>query len=216
MRLLRSCVAACALLAPLRARGDDAQPSAPQPSASGVTFPFRPYTFVVGALSTSALVVDDSLCPDASSVCPFGGGGGVFVGGGRRYASDREWIAGYDLSVRNARNLFSSATLQQLRIEHRWVFGVTPVHNFEAFVGVGGALALYGELLGVRTAGASVGVVGGGSYNLGAFARLGVAARLDATRFVVPFVTGDGVLRADGGVATVTATLVVYGAFLGR
>ena len=169
----------------------------------------------MGALSTSALLVADSLCPDEGDVCPFGGGGGIFVGGGRRYERAREWFAGYDLSVRNARNLFSSATLQQIRIEHRWILGATPVHNFEGFVGFGGAVVLYGELLGVRTAGVSLGAVGGGSYNLSAFVRVGAAVRLDAMRFLVPFVTSDGVLRADGGVATLTATFVLYAAFLG-
>ncbi len=188
---------------------------APQPAA-GVTFPFRPYTFVVGALSTSALLVPDSVCPDPNDVCPFGGGGGIFVGGGSRYHPTREWLAGYDLSLRNARNLFSSATLQQVRIEHRWIFLATPVHNFEAFAGAGGGIALFGELLGVRTVGVTASVSAGGTYNLGAFVRLGVAARVDATRFLVPFIAGDGVLRADGGVATVSGSLMLLAEFLGR
>lgn len=186
------------------------------PTASEGTFPFRPYTFVVGALSTSALLVPDSLCPDPGDVCPFGGGGGIFGGGGFRYHRTREWLVGYDLSVRNARNLFASATLQQVRIEHRWIFFATPLHNFEAFVGVSGAAALFGELLGVRTAGVALGVSAGATYNLGAFFRLGLAFRLDATRFLVPFVAGDGVLRADGGIASASANFMLFGESLGR
>jgi len=112
-------LAAAALLAGVAAlapavRAQDAPPptspasGAPSPRpARGVTFPFRPYTFVVGTLSTAALLVPDSVCPDPGDVCPFGGGGGIFVGGGYRYHRTREWLAGYDLSVRNARNLFS-------------------------------------------------------------------------------------------------------------
>jgi hypothetical protein len=203
-----------AVLPPARAQTAPTAP--PVPPSGDVTFPFRPYTFVVGALSTSALLVPDSVCPDPNDVCPFGGGGGIFVGGGSRYHRAREWLAGYDLSLRNARNLFSSATLQQVRIEHRWLFFATPVHNFEAFAGVSGGVALFGELLGVRTVGVTAGLSAGGTYNLGAFVRLGVAARLDATRFLVPFIAGDGVLRADGGVATVSGTLMLLAEFLGQ
>ncbi len=206
-----------AVLPPARAQSAPTAPTArPVPPSGDVTFPFRPYTFVVGALSTSALLVPDSVCPDPNDVCPFGGGGGIFVGGGSRYHRAREWLAGYDLSLRNARNLFSSATLQQVRIEHRWLFFATPVHNFEAFAGVSGGVALFGELLGVRTVGVTAGLSAGGTYNLGAFVRLGVAARLDATRFLVPFIAGDGVLRADGGVATVSGTLMLLAEFLGQ
>lgn len=196
--------------------GTSSAAATPPRPVPGVTFPFLPYTFAVGAVSTSALLVPDSVCPDASDVCPFGGGGGIFVGGGYRYHRTREWLAGYDLSLRNARNLFASATLQQVRIEHRWLFFTTAAHNFEAFAGVSGAVALFGELLGVRTVGVALGAAAGGTYNLGAFARLGLAARVDATRFLVPFIAGDGVLRADGGVATVSASLMLLAEFLGR
>jgi len=103
-----------------------------------------------------------------------------------------------------------------VRIEHRWVFFATPVHNFEAFAGVSGAVALFGELLGVRTVGVALGATAGATYNLGAFFRLGLVARVDATRFLVPFTAGDGVLRADGGVASVSATLGLLAEFLGR
>ncbi len=181
-----------------------------------VTFPFQPYSFVTGALSTTAIAHADSLCPDSSTVCPFGGGGGIFIGGGWRYVREREWVVGYDLSVRNARSLFSSATVQQIRIDHRWVLLASPRHNFEGFVGAGGGIAVFGELLGVRTFGASAGVSTGGTYNLNAFVRLGALVRLDATRFLIPFTAGDGVLRADGGVAAITATFMLTASFLGR
>jgi hypothetical protein len=179
------------------------------------TFPFRPYSFVVGALSSSLVLHADALCPEGS-VCPFGGGGGIYVAAGRRYNRGREWIAGYDLSIRNARSLFSSATLQLIRIEHRWELVATPLHNLEAFVGVGGAVALFGELLGVRTMGALVGVSAGGSYNISAFVRIGVTLRIDALRFLMPFSVGDGVVRADRGVASLTASLMVSATFLGH
>lgn len=209
-------VVAAALVAALSARAAPSRAQTSSPPAAVAAFPFRPYAFMVGALSTSALLVPDSVCPDPRDVCPFGGGGGIFAGGGYRYHRAREWLAGYDLSVRNARSLFSSATLQQVRIEHRWLFFGTPAHNFEAFAGVSGGVALFGELLGVRTVGVALGATVGGTYNLGAFARLGLAMRADATRFLVPFVAGDGVLRADGGVASVSATVLLLAEFLGR
>lgn len=220
-------LAACAtLIACATARADDTTPSRAAPaqrppsSERGApdagTFPFQPYSFLLGAVSTTAIAHADSLCPASSTVCPFGGGGGIFIAGGWRYVREREWLVGYDLSVRNARSLFSSATVQQLRIDHRWIVGATPVHNFEAFVGVGGGVAVFGELLGVRTFGATLGASAGGTYNLSAFVRLGALMRLDATRFLIPFTAGDGVLRADGGVAAITATFMFTATFLGR
>ncbi len=216
VRYTASTLAACALLAATAVRADDTPPPATRPVPRAVTFPFQPYSFLYGALSTTAIAHADSLCPASSSVCPFGGGGGIFVGGGWRYVRQREWLVGYDLSVRNARNLFSSATLQQIRIEHRWVLGATPVHNFEGFVGAGGGVAVFGELLGVRTFGATLGVLAGGTYNVSAFVRLGALVRLDATRFLIPFTAGDGVLRADGGVAAITTTFMLTASFLGH
>jgi hypothetical protein len=211
---------ACAPLFASVARADDVTPARDGAPAStrgaGVTFPFQPYSFLYGAVSTTAIAHADSLCPASSTVCPFGGGGGVFIGGGWRYVRQREWLVGYDLSVRNARSLFSSATVQQIRIDHRWILGATPVHNFEAFVGAGGGIAVFGELLGVRTFGATLGVSAGGSYNLNAFVRLGALVRFDATRFLIPFTAGDGVLRADGGIAALTASFMLTASFLGR
>lgn len=197
--------------APARA----ATPASERAAPDAGTFPFQPYSFLHGAISTTAIAHADSLCPASSTVCPFGGGGGIFIAGGWRYARAREWLVGYDLSVRNARSLFSSATVQQIRIDHRWIVGAT-VHNFEAFLGAGGGVAVFGELLGVRTFGATLGVSAGGTYNLSAFARIGALIRLDATRFLIPFTAGDGVLRADGGVAAITATFMLTASFLGR
>ncbi len=205
---------------PREAHADDrtppASPAAPVTLRPDVTFPFQPYSFLYGALSTTLILHEDSLCPDPSAVCPFGGGGGIFVGGGWRYQRDREWLVGYDLSVRNARNLFSSATLQQVRLEHRWILIESRLHNFEAFAGGGGGVAAFGELLGVRTFGVTVGATVGATYNVGAFARVGVLTRLDATRFLIPFTAGDGVLRADGGLAAITMTFMLTASFLGH
>lgn len=138
-------------------------------------------------------------------MCPIGGGGGIFISYGRRYHASREWLLGYDLTVRNARNIFASATLQQARIEHRWVLWSTR-SNLEGFAGVHGGVAIYGERFGAITAGLSVGASVGANYNMGAFFSLGLIARLDALRFL-PFDTGDGVRRGDGGVATIAGTV---------
>lgn len=166
---------------------------------------FRPYRFVLGALSTSALLHADSVCPSEGSVCPLGGGGGVMVAIGRRYEPSQEWLLGYDLSVRNARNLFSSATLQTVRFEHRWVYW-SQRSNLEAFAGLHLGVSLYGERFGLTTLGPLAGVSGGAQYHLSAFLSVGIILRLEALRFLVPFDTGDGVLRSNGGVATVIST----------
>ena len=93
----------------------------------------------------------------------------------------------------------------QARVEHRWVLWTTRT-NFEAFAGVHGGLAVYGERFGAITAGLALGGSVGVSYNLSAFFNLGLIARVEALRFL-PFDTGDGVLRSDGGIATVSGTL---------
>lgn len=186
-----------ALLATRAARGEG---RAPPPSAV-----FLPFVFVQGGLSSSFLLHADSLCPEGDAACPIGGGGGIYFSYGRRYHPHREWLVGYDLGVRNARNVFASATLQQARAEHRWVLWSTR-SNLEAFVGVHGGLAVYGERFGAITAGVVLGVSGGASYNLSAFFSLGLIARVEALRFL-PFDTGDGVRRSDGGVATVSSSL---------
>ncbi len=164
--------------------------------------PYRAHRVLVLGLSTSAMLHADSLCPTDQAVCPFGGGGGVLVAVGRRISASREWLVGYDLSVRNARNLFASATLQQVRFEHRWVYA-SPRSNAEGFVGVGGGVAAYGERFGVTTLGPTLSASAGGNYYLTPFVSLGFVGRLEALRFLVPFDTGDGVRRSDGGVATV-------------
>lgn len=164
--------------------------------------PYRPHRLVVLGLSTSAILHADSVCPTDQALCPLGGGGGVLLAIGRRISASREWLVGYDLSVRNARNLFASATLQQVRFEHRWVYA-SPRTNAEGFVGVGGGVAAYGERFGVTTLGPTLSVSAGGTYCLTPFVSLGLVGRLEALRFLVPFDTGDGVRRSDGGVATV-------------
>lgn len=182
------------------ARAQDAAPSSLAPGLG-----FRPFRFVLGAVSTSALLHADSVCPSEGSVCPLGGGGGVLVAIGRRYESSREWLLGYDLSVRNARNLFSSATLQTVRFEHRWVIW-SQRSNLEGFLGLHLGVSLYGERFGLTTLGPLAGVSGGAQYSLSAFLSVGITLRLEALRFLVPFDTGDGVLRSNGGIATVIST----------
>lgn len=164
--------------------------------------PYRSHRLLVLGLSTSAILHADSVCPTEQALCPLGGGGGVLLAVGRRISAAREWLVGYDLTVRNARNLFASATLQQVRFEHRWVYA-SPRSNAEGFVGVGGGVAAYGERFGVTTLGPTLSVSAGGSYYLTPFVSLGFVGRLEALRFLVPFDTGDGVRRSDGGVATV-------------
>ncbi|MBL8604919.1 MAG: hypothetical protein JNK72_23525 [Myxococcales bacterium] len=167
--------------------------------------PWRPFSFVMGGLSTSSVLRADSICPSAATVCPLGGGGGIYVAYGRRYRANREWAAGYDLSVRNARNLFASATLQQARFDYRWV-AWSPRSNLEGFLGVGAGLAFYGETFTVTTFGPLLNVSAGAHYNLSAFFSIGLLVRVEALRFLVPFDSGDGVTRSDGGIASVLAT----------
>ncbi len=176
--------------------------------------PYRSHRLIVLGLSTSAMLHADSLCPSDQTVCPFGGGGGILIAIGRRISASREWLVGYDLSVRNARNLFASATLQQVRFEHRWVYA-SPRSNAEGFVGVGGGVAAYGERFGVTTLGPTLSASAGGSYYLTPFVSLGFVGRLEALRFLVPFDTGDGVRRSDGGVATVLFSGYVTATFRG-
>lgn len=193
----------CATLAALCvASSARAETRGPAPAPSAV---FLPFTFVQGGLSTSFLLHADTLCPEPAGVCPIGGGGGIMVSYGRRYHPQREWLVGYDLTVRNARNIFASATLQQLRAEHRWVLWSTRT-NLEGFAGLHGGVAVYGERFGASTAGLALGTSVGMNYHIGAFFSLGLIARVEALRFL-PFDTGDGVRRAEGGVATVSGTL---------
>lgn len=183
-----------------------AAPSALAQTAPGPHgFQSVPYRFVVGAVSTSALLHADSVCPGEGNVCPFGGGGGLLIGVGRRYRSSAEWALSYDLSVRNARNLFSSATLQQVRFEHRWVLW-SPRSNLEVYGGFDLGVAFFGERFGVATLGPLAGLLGGGNYHMTAFFSVGLLLRLEALRFLVPFDTGDGVSRSVGGVASVIGT----------
>lgn len=176
-----------------------AETRSPMPSV------FIPFAFVQGGVSTSFLLHADSLCPEGDAVCPIGGGGGVMISYGRRYHPQREWLIGYDLTVRNARNIFASATLQQARAEHRWVLW-SMRSNLEAFAGVHGGLAIYGERFGAITAGLALGASVGANYNMGAFFSLGLIARVEALRFL-PFDLGDGVRRGEGGVATISGTV---------
>ena len=94
--------AALAALSAATAARAETRGQAPAPSAV-----FLPFTFVQGGLSSSFLLHADTLCPEAEGVCPIGGGGGIMVSYGRRYHPHREWLVGYDLTVRNARNIFA-------------------------------------------------------------------------------------------------------------
>ncbi len=181
------------------------QPPALTASATEAAIPYRPFGFVVGAVSTSTVLRADAVCPSDGAVCPLGGGGGILVGYGRRHRPRREWVVAYDLSVRNARNLFASATLQQFRLDYRWIAWTTR-SNLEGFVGVGAGLAVYGETFLVTTLGPLVNVSAGGLYHLTRFFSIGLTVRVEALRFLVPFDTGDGVVRGDGGIATLLAT----------
>jgi hypothetical protein len=176
--------------------------------------PYRAHRVLSVGLATSAILHADAVCPNDQTLCPLGGGGGIAVAVGRRTSASREWLVGYDVSVRNARNLFASATLQQIRFEHRWVVA-SPGSNAEAFVGMGGGVVAYGERFGVTTLGPALSVSTGGSYYLSPFVTLGFVGRLEALRFLVPFDTGDGVRRSDGGVATVLLSGYITATFLG-
>lgn len=176
--------------------------------------PYRSHRVLIVGLATSAILHADAVCPSEQTLCPLGGGGGVAVAIGRRTSASREWLIGYDLSVRNARNLFASATLQQIRFEYRWVYA-SPSSNAEGFVGVGGGVVAYGERFGVTTLGPAISVSAGGGYYLSPFVTLGFVGRLEALRFLVPFDTGDGVRRSDGGVATVLLGGYVTATFRG-
>lgn len=186
---------------------------APAPEA----FPegrFQPYLFYLGALDTSALLYADEVCPEGTGLCPIGGGGGLVLGVGRRYRRGREWVVTGDVTVRNARNLLQSATLTQLRAEHRWVLA-SPRTNLEPYAALGGGVLWYGERFGATTAGLVVGATGGVGLYLSPFFRVDTSARFDALRFL-PFRTDDGILRGSGGVATLLFTWFVGVTVLGR
>lgn len=194
---------------------------APTPATTGTAppevmeFPFRPYSFYMGAISTSlVLVTDETLCPPGT-VCPIGDGGGIFGAWGRRYRSNREWLVGYEFTARNSRAIFTSGALHQARFEHRWVI-TSPFTNFEALLGVGGGVALYGEFFAFKTIGPVVSALAGGTYNLTAFVNVGVMARLDAMWFLVPFYTGLPDDRANGWTPNATFSLLISATFLGR
>lgn len=176
--------------------------------------PYRSHRLLVVGFATSAILHADAVCPNDLALCPLGGGGGIAVAIGRRTSASREWLIGYDLSVRNARNLFASATLQQVRFEYRWVYA-SPGSNAEAFLGLGGGVVAYGERFGVTTLGPAISASLGGSYYLSPFVNLGFVGRLEALRFLVPFDTGDGVRRSDGGIATVLLGGYVTATFRG-
>jgi hypothetical protein len=199
------------LAALLGARNGRAQSTTPE------TFPegrFQPYLFYLGALETSALLYADEVCPEGTGLCPIGGGGGLVLGVGRRYRRGREWVVTGDVSVRNARNLLQSATLTQLRTEHRWVLA-SPRTNLEPYVSLGGGVLWYGERFGATTAGLVLGATGGVGLYLSPFFRVDTSARFDALRFL-PFRTDDGILRGAGGVATLLFTWFVGVTVLGR
>ncbi len=211
-RAALGCVAAA--LAALVPASAWAQESPSATAALAPEAPFRSHRVLHVGVTTSAILRADSVCPSDQTLCPLGGGGGIVVAVGRRVSAHREWNLGYELSVRNARNFFNSATLQELRFEHRWMFA-SPRTNLEGFAGLGGGLVAYGERFGVTTLGPSVGISAGASYGLSAFVSLGVMMRVEALRFLVPFDTGDGVRRSDGGIATVLLDFAVVATFRG-
>jgi hypothetical protein len=124
------------------------------------------FGFVTVGLATSAILHADAVCPNDQTLCPLGGGGGIAVG----HRAPHLGLAASGSSATTSPSA-TPATSSPPRRSSRFASTTagsraSPGSNFEAFVGVGGGVAAYGERFGVTTLGPAVSVSAGGSYYL--------------------------------------------------
>lgn len=176
-------VAFCAFTAAFVGAGN----AAAEPNARALQAPAsapRPAPFYLGyasygvALTADALIHPGATCA-LSEPCILGGGGGLALRGGFRWPG--AWYLGgaYQVSRTDSANLYRLATLQQLRVELRYMldmgFRAAPYATWGA-----GAVA-YGNELGVETGGATAFAGLGVELQLSRLAVIGIAARYQPT-----------------------------------
>ncbi|MBM4357006.1 MAG: hypothetical protein FJ096_02745 [Deltaproteobacteria bacterium] len=153
--------------APRKARAAPVRASRPPP----VRLDYASYGV---ALSGDVLVHPGATCSTLNP-CILGGGGGLALRGGYRWAGP--WYLGgaYQVSRTDSSNLYRLPTLQQLRVELRYMvdfgFRTVPYATF------GGGAVAYGNEFGVETGGGTLFVGAGAELQLSRLAVLGVGAR---------------------------------------
>jgi hypothetical protein len=132
------------------------------------------------SLGGDALIHPGEICA-IGSPCILGGGGGLGLRGGYRWAGP--WYLGgvYQVSRTDSSNLYRLPTLQQLRVELRYMFELG--YRTVPYVSWGGGGVVYGNEFGVETGGGTVSVGGGFEVQLSRLAILGLAARYQPMLF---------------------------------
>lgn len=145
-------------------------------------------------LSADILVHPGETCSSVDP-CILGGGGGLTLRGGYRWAGP--WYLGgaYQVSRTDSSNLYRLPTLQQLRLESRYMLELG--YRTVPFAAVGAGAIAYGNELRAETAGGTVFVGLGAEVQLSRLAVLGACARYQPMLFAA-FVDTAGYDRPLG------------------
>lgn len=113
-------------------------------------------------------------CPDGAP-CILGGGGGLELRGGWRWGG--AWYVGgaYQVSRTDSSNLYRLPTLQQLRLELRYVFDLG--YRTTPFIASGLGAVTYGDEFGAETGGGTAFAGVGVELQLSRLAALGMSMR---------------------------------------
>ncbi len=192
-------------------RAAGAEPPDPDPPMTGlpVVPAGRPPPLYVEYVSYGVALTADILarpggtCPP-NAPCILGGGGGLALRGGFRWPGP--WYLGgaYQLSRTDSSNLYRLATLQQLRIELRYMLDMG--YRTAPYVTWGAGGVAYGNELGIETGGGSVFGGFGAEVQLSRLAVLGVGARY-VPMLLAGFTDTAGFVRPWGAAHYVTLEL---------
>lgn len=132
------------------------------------------------SLNGSGLIHPGEVCA-IGSPCILGGGGGLGLHGGYRWAGP--WYLGgaYQVSRNDSSNLYRLPTLQQLRVELRYMLDLG--YRTVPYATWGGGGVVYGNEFGVETGGGTVFFGTGFELQLSRLAILGLAARYQPMLF---------------------------------
>jgi len=196
---LTSCIALATALFASAAAGADATmatPARPRAVVRAVKPPplYVEYASYGVALTADARIHPGSLC-SSSAPCILGGGGGLALRGGFRWPGP--WYLGgaYQISRMDSSNLYRLATLQQLRVEMRYMLDMG--YRSVPYATWGGGAVAYGNELGAETGGVTAFAGLGVELQLSRLAVIGVATRYQPMLFA-GFTDTAGYERALG------------------
>jgi hypothetical protein len=155
------------------------------------------------AFTADVLAHPGRSCP-SDIPCILGGGGGLALRGGFRWPN--RWYLGgaYQVSRTDSSNLYRLATLQQLRLELRYMLDMG--YRTVPYVTWGAGGVAYGNELGVETGGGSIFAGFGAEVQLSRLAVLGVGARYQPM-LLAGFTDSAGFERPWGAAHYVTLEL---------